>query len=157
MSSDRNLAETAARAWIERFNRDDAAAFADLYAADGVYIDLAFGIERQGKEFVALLHQRWRGAVSAFSMEAERVLVDGPVAVVQYKAQGRFDGSPLGTAERPLLPTMKSFNARGVVVVEVNQDGLITSTSDYYDRLIMPNGEEPLIRSDSVLPPPGSR
>ena len=39
-------------------------------------------------------------------------------------------------------PTFKSFRARAIAVLELNEDGQILACREYYDRSTMPIGDE---------------
>ena len=126
--------------WLDLLQQPDSLAFAGLYGEDGLYVDPAFGLARRGREFIRLHHHKWHAAVPDFKAKVERVLVDGLTAILLYEATGTFDGEPLGAGENALHPTNRPFKARGIVVLDLDADGLIQCCTEYYDRSIMPMG-----------------
>ena len=58
----------------------------------------------------------------------------------QSGATGKFKGEPLGAGENAIQPTHKEFEARVVIVPDLDADGQVETCTEYYDRLIMPNG-----------------
>jgi len=129
------LAEKFCAAWSSL----DSDAFGLLFAPDGYYTDIAFGIIRRGRENVREHHKIWRMAVPEFSMMPERTHASGQVVIVQTICYGKFSGSDLGGAK--IKATHKSFRARGIVVLEINDQTEITACTEYYDRTTMPIGE----------------
>ncbi|UGY16295.1 ester cyclase [Bradyrhizobium septentrionale] len=132
--------EQVARHWLDQLQKPNSDAFARLFTQNGRYIDPAFGLARQGRDFVRLHHKKWHAAVPDFRANVERVLVDGQTAVIQYEATGTFDGEPLGAGENAIQPTHKRFKARVVIVLDLDDDGQVKTCTEYYDRSIMPDG-----------------
>ena len=126
--------------WLEHLNQPDSTAFADLFTEDGLYVDPSFGLARQGREFVRLHHRKWHVAVPDFKANLERVLVDGLTAVLLYEGTGTFTGESLGSSEKPMQPTHRPFKARAVIVLDLDENGLVKCCTEYYDRSIMPMG-----------------
>ncbi|MBN3782865.1 ester cyclase [Burkholderia sp. Ac-20345] len=136
--------------WLDRLQNQDSEEFARLFSVDGLYVDPAFGLVRRGRDFVKLHHRRWHAAVPDFRCKAERVLVEGRTATIQYEAEGTFSGESLGAGERIILPTHQSFRARGLIVLDYDESGQVISCTEYYDRSIMPCGEKPPFDDDVI-------
>jgi hypothetical protein len=134
-----NVADTAIR-WLDQLLHPDSAAFAELFTEDGMYVDPAFGLARKGREFVRLHHQKWHAAIPDFGAKIERVLVDGLTATLLYEGWGTFNGKPLGMGENALQPTNRQFKARAVIILDLNESGLVKCCTEYYDRSVMPMG-----------------
>ena len=62
----------AAKEWIARWGKPDSAAFAELYADDGAYVDPAFGVHAKGRPRIHRHHQAWWKAVPDFELRAEQ-------------------------------------------------------------------------------------
>ena len=134
--------------WLSGLVSKDSAAFAAQYAEDGVYADPAFGLARRGRQFVAFHHKKWHAAVPDFNAVMERVIVDGRTTVAMYDCTGTFNGEPLGAGATQLKPTMRSFKARAVMIIDFDDSGLIRLSTEYYDREIMPGGALPPYSED---------
>ena len=120
-------------------NRDLSRA-AEIWGPDSVDDFVAVGVYRgidEIKGFFAGLF----AAVPDFTIEVDRVLVDGDVATVQWHASGTFNGGPFLEIE----PTGKRIAFRGVDVMEW-RDGVIHENTIYYD------GAE-FARQIGLLPP----
>ncbi|MFD8000463.1 nuclear transport factor 2 family protein [Streptomyces mirabilis] len=129
--------------WIEKLNQPDSTAFSNLFAENGMYVDPSYGLARRGRELVHLHHHQWHAAVPDFKAEVERVLVDGSTATILYAGTGTFDGEPLGPGGgKSVQPTNRPFKARVVIVLDIDENGLVACCTEYYDRSIMPLGEE---------------
>jgi hypothetical protein len=129
-----------ARNWIDLFQKPDSDAFAELFTPEGSFIDPAFGLARHGRDLVRLHHKKWLAAVPDFKAVIERVLVDGRSAVILYQAKGTFNGEPLGAGKNAIQPTHKPFEARVVIVLDLDADGQVKTCTEYYDTVMMPNG-----------------
>ena len=129
-----------ATSWLDQLQQPDSVAFANLFTEDGLYVDPSFWLVRRGREFVRLHHRKWHAAVPDFKANLERMLVDGLTAVLLYEGTGTFTGEPLGSSESPMQPTHRAFKARAVIVLDLNENGLVKFCTEYYDRSIMPMG-----------------
>ena len=114
-------------------------AFSSLFAPDGYYTDIAFGVTRRGRENVREHHKIWRMAVPEFSMMLEHAHASGQVVIVQTICYGKFSGSDLGGSK--IKATYQSFRARAIAVLEINDRAEITACTEYCDRTTMPIGE----------------
>jgi SnoaL-like domain len=136
-----NVTDAAAR-WFEHLLQSDSIGFADLFAEDGMYVDPGYGLARRGREYVRLHHHNWHASVPDFNAKLERVLVDGLTAILLYEGTGTFNGEPLGAGEKAVQPTNRPFKARAVIVLDLDENGLVTCCTEYYDHSIMPMGVE---------------
>ncbi len=52
--------------WADAWNARTPEGFVDLYAKDGEYFDVTFGIRRRGHDLLGQHHSIWRSAVPDF-------------------------------------------------------------------------------------------
>jgi hypothetical protein len=117
----------------------DAEAFSMLFAPEGHYTDIAFGITRRGREQVREHHRIWRTAIPEFVMLNEHAYGSGSTVIVKTVCYGTFSGGDLGGAK--LKATFKPFRARAISVLELNEQSQILACTEYYDKLTMPIGD----------------
>lgn len=120
--------------------RRDLSRAAEIWGPDSVDDFVAVGVYR-GTEQIKGLFAEIFSAVPDFSIEVDRILVDGDVATVQWNARGTFTGTPFLDVEA----TGKPIAFRGVDVMEW-RDGVIATNTIYYD------GAE-FARQIGLLPP----
>ncbi|UGY16285.1 nuclear transport factor 2 family protein [Bradyrhizobium septentrionale] len=137
---DKQTLENIGRSWVDGWNKSNADEFAHLFREDGEYLDAAFGALRRGRDFMRLHHQLWHRAISGFRVAPERFIAGDSVVVVQAIGEGTFDGESLGGGK--VIATGKAYRARLCAVLAVAEDGKITRCSEYYDRSLMPEGEQ---------------
>ena len=118
----------------------DAQAFSVLFAPEGSYTDIAFGITRRGRDQVREHHRIWRTGVPEFAMLNEHAYESGSTVIVKTVCHGTFSGGDLGGSK--LKATFKSFRARAISVLELNGQSQILACTEYYDRSTMPIGDE---------------
>jgi hypothetical protein len=118
----------------------DAEAFGMLFAPEGCYTDIAFGITRRGRDQIREHHRIWRTALPEFVMLKEDAYESGSTVIVKTVCYGRFSGGDLGGGK--LKATFKSFRARAISVLELNEQSQILACTEYYDRSTMPIGDE---------------
>jgi ketosteroid isomerase-like protein len=123
----------------------DSKAFSMLFASDGYYIDIAFGIKRRGRDLIQAHHNFWHTALPGFLMVKEDAYESGLIVTVKTICYGTFSGGDLGGGK--LRATGKSFRARAISVLELNDQLQIKACTEYYDRLTMPMGEPTLFDS----------
>ena len=113
-----------ARVW----NARDPEGIPPLFAADAVFRDMAFGVERRGlSDIRAMFQETWRG-IPDLHTELTRVVAEGESVATEWTLTGTHSG------DFPGLPaTGRSFSIRGVSFARV-RDGKIVSQRDYYDR-----------------------
>ena len=131
-----------AKEWIARWGKPDSAAFAELYADDGAYVDPAFGLLRKGRQRIQMHHHLWWKAIPDFELRAEQFHVAGRVVVVQFSAEGTFSGEDLGGGR--VKATQRRFRGRSIAVLEFDDEMKIKKCTEYYDRSILPGGEPTL-------------
>lgn len=137
---DRQTLENIGRLWVERWGHSNSDEFADLFTENGEYLDPAFGIFRRGRDFMKLHHQLWHRAVSGFRMTPERITAGDAIVVVQAIGEGNFNGESLGGGK--MAATGKAFRGRLCAVLAISEDAKIARCSEYYDRSLMPGGQE---------------
>ncbi|MBO4224111.1 DUF4440 domain-containing protein [Bradyrhizobium neotropicale] len=137
---DKQTLENVGRSWVEGWNKHDADEFARLFREDGEYMDTAFGALRRGRDFMRRHHQLWHRAISDFRMVPEKIIAGDSVVVVQAVGEGTFDGESLGGGK--VVATGKTFRARLCAVLAIADDGKIARCSEYYDRSLMPDGQQ---------------
>jgi uncharacterized protein (TIGR02246 family) len=124
--------------WIAGWSSPDSDAFARLYALDGRYTDVAFGITRSGRNYVRRHHMHWRNAVPDFVMTRETVRAAANAVIVQAHCTGTFSGDDL--VGGLLKATHKPFRCRTIAVLDLNEHHEIEWCTEYYDRSVMPGG-----------------
>jgi len=124
---------------IAGWNSHDSEAFSRLYAPDGEYVDPSFG--RKGRDFVPMHHEIWWKAIPDFVMKARHIRVADRSVVVEVTAEGTFSGGDLGGGK--MKATQKAFHGWSIAVLDVNEVGEIVVCCEYYDRSIVPGGEQP--------------
>ena len=137
---DKQTLENIGRFWVERWSKSNSDEFAELFREDGEYLDAAFGALRRGRDFMKLHHQLWHRAVSGFRMTPERITTGDAIVVVQAIGEGTFSGESLGGGK--MAATGKAFRARLCAVLAIGDDAKIARCSEYYDRSLMPGGQE---------------
>jgi len=70
----------------------DAEAFSVLFAPEGYYTDVAFGIMRRGQDQVREHHRIWRTAVPEFVMLKEHAYEAGSAAIAKALCYATFSG-----------------------------------------------------------------
>jgi uncharacterized protein (TIGR02246 family) len=133
--------EQVGRNWVAGWNSPDSEAFSRLWTPDGEYLDPSFGIRRKGRDLIRMHHEIWRKALPDFVMKARHIHVASRSVIVEVTAQGTFSGSDLGGSK--MKATQKPFHGWMISVLEVNEAGEIMICREYYDRSIVPGGEQP--------------
>ncbi len=110
-----------------------------LFAPEGCYTDIAFGITRRGRDQVREHHRIWRTAVPEFAMLREHAYESGSTVIVKTVCYGTFSGADLGGGK--LKATFRSFRARAISVLELNEQSQILACTEYYDKSTMPIGD----------------
>jgi hypothetical protein len=126
----------------------DAEAVSLLFAPEGYSTDIAFGITRRRRDQVREHHRIWRTAVPEFVMLKEQAYEAGSTVIVKTLCYGTFSGGGLGGGK--LKATFKSFRARAISVLELNEQSQILACTEYYDRSTMPNRGGPMHPSDRL-------
>ena len=123
-----------ARAYFAAVAARDPDAMAALWADDGVEDIVPVGIFR-GPEEVRAFFVELFGAVPDAETVVEQVLADEGTAVVKYRMNGTFTGSPLMGLEA----TGGRIELRGADILEIS-GGLIRRNTAYYDGMAMGRG-----------------
>lgn len=144
-----------AEIWMDAWSKPDSEAFSNLYAEDGIYTDVPFGITRVGRDFVRKHHGNWWKAVPDFKKVNERTIVSGSTITVASIDTGTFSGRAL--AEGRMEATHRSFRAKAVTILDLNEQGKIERCVEYYDRLTMPAGQPTLYNESSWEGSPSSK
>jgi len=124
--------------WVAAWNSPTPEPFVDLYADDGEYVDITFGIRRRGHDLIRLHHQNWRAAIPDFVMSLDKAHVGDMFVVVEGVGRGTFSGRDLG--EGLIKATMRPFVGRTAAVLALTPSLKIQSCHEYYDRSLMPGG-----------------
>ena len=117
-----------ARHSFELLQRGDVDEVERLYWDDESVDDfVAIGTFRGAKEIAGFFRETLT-AFPDFDIEVERIVEDGDVAVVQWRASGTFTGGPFLGIE----PTERPVEIRGIDVMEWG-DGKLRHNTIYYD------------------------
>jgi steroid delta-isomerase-like uncharacterized protein len=110
------------------WNSQDREAIAGVFAADAVFRDMAFAVQKRGlAEIRELMYGTWRG-IPDLHTELTRLIPHGDWVASEWTLTGTHTG------DFPNLPaTGRSISIKGVSITQV-QDGKIVSQRDYYDR-----------------------
>ena len=87
----------------------DAEAFSMLFAPEGYYTDIAFGITRRGRDQVREHHRIWRTAVPEFVMLNEHAYESGSTVIVKTVCYGTFSGGDLGGSKLKAIVSSSSY------------------------------------------------
>jgi steroid delta-isomerase-like uncharacterized protein len=112
----------AARAYVESFAVGDPDRIAAL-VADGFVNDhaSALGSGCEGRDEYRRRLPGFLGSLPGLRYDVESVIAEGPRAAVAYRLTATSDGHPI--------------DLRGVMVIDVDPDGLIARRTDYWDAL----------------------
>lgn len=127
-----------AQQFVNACNIPTPEAFVDLYADDGEYFDVTFGIRRRGHELLRTHHANWRSAVPDFVMTLLDAQAGDGFVVAEVIGRGTFNGTDLGGGT--MKATMKAFTGRSAAILTLTPSLKIQSCHEYYDRSVMPGG-----------------
>ncbi|WP_290061318.1 nuclear transport factor 2 family protein [Amycolatopsis solani] len=127
-----------ARQWADAWSAPTPEDFVGLYAEDGEYFDVTFGVRRRGHDLIAAHHRLWRAAVPDFVMSVEDVHAGDGFVTVEVTGRGTFSGDDLGGGK--MKATGKPFSGRSAAVLVLDRALKIVSCREYYDRAVMPGG-----------------
>ena len=136
----RKLVEERARSYFDALAARDAEAAAALWSPDGVDDIVPLAVLRGPDQVKAFFAELFR-AVPDLETTVTRVVADDKHAVVEWRMTGTFDGGSFQGIE----PTGKRVDMRGLDIVEVKDDQIV-SNAGYYD------GAE-FARQVGLLPP----
>jgi predicted ester cyclase len=136
-------AEATVRSYFDAVAARDPDAMVSYWSADGIEEILPVGIFR-GPDEVRGYFRELFAAVPDLEVKVERILAKGGDVVVQWRADGTFDGGPLQGIE----PTGRRVELRGLDWLEVEGDKITRNTA-FADGLA-------LARGMGLMPPQGS-
>jgi steroid delta-isomerase-like uncharacterized protein len=117
---------------VEAFNRNDAGAFAALYAADAVVHDPLYPQPLRGRAAIEQDVVDVRRALPDARFALRAVLEAEDMAAGEYSLSGTHDG-PLATPEGEIPASGKTLNTDGAVFSRFNAQGEIVEERRYYD------------------------
>lgn len=109
------------QAWLDGVNAGDGNAVAALYAADGTHEDVPAAMVVTGHEQIADLINGTVSQLGDYRMGVVSAQQAGNLAVLEY------------TTDATDLESGKPLHLRGVLVFDLDGDGLIRRSADYYD------------------------
>lgn len=109
------------QAWLDGINAGDGAAVAALYATNGTHEDVPSDMVAEGQEQIAGLIDGIVGQLGDYRIAAVSGHQAGDLAVLEY------------TTDATDLESGNPLHLRGIIVFELDQDGLIRRSADYYD------------------------
>jgi len=120
--------EKTAESYFEAVARRDPDAMASHWHAQGVD-DLVPIAPLRGPGAVRSFFSELFTAVPDLEFTVTQMVVDSQGATVQWRMRGTFDGG----AFQGIEPTGRTIDLRGCDCLEVDDDGLITGNTAYYD------------------------
>ncbi|MGY4099348.1 nuclear transport factor 2 family protein [Nocardia sp. R16R-3T] len=119
--------EEIIRSWAHAWGNASPEEFADQYTEDAVYIDHAFRIARSGRDAIAEHCAIWHNSIKDFEMTPRQIRATGDGALMTWVATGNF------ARDLDIIPaTGENFAMHGAVRLEINAEGKITVTEEYY-------------------------
>ena len=113
---------------IDAFNAHDPEAFAELYAPDVIFRDIATAVPAHGRPVVREWVETYFRAFHDAKMEAKVVACDGDVLVYEWRATGTHDEEFMG-----LPATGRFMEVDGCSIANVGADGLVHAEKNYWD------------------------
>jgi steroid delta-isomerase-like uncharacterized protein len=127
-----------------QLDRHDLSRASEIWAADAVDDFVAVGVYR-GRDAIVGFFEQFFAAFPDLRIEVEDVLTEDGRVVVRWRACGTFDGEPfLG-----VVATGRHVELRGIDFVALNEHGLVTENTIYYDGAGFARQIGMLPRSDS--------
>jgi steroid delta-isomerase-like uncharacterized protein len=117
---------------VEAFNKQDASAFAALYAVDAIVHDPLYPQPLRGRDAIQQDAVEVLRALPDARFTLAGVLEAGEAAALQYNLSGTHLG-PLATPEGEIPATGKSFSTDGAVFSRINERGEVVEERRYYD------------------------
>jgi steroid delta-isomerase-like uncharacterized protein len=137
--------EETARSYFRAVSDRDPAAMAAHWDPEGVGDLVPLGLVLRGPEAVRDFFTGLFGAFPDMEFRVEAVSADNQGATVQWRAGGRFTGTPFQGIE----PTGRTVEVRGCDCLEIDKEGKLTRNTAYYDGAAF-------ARSIGMLPPQDS-
>lgn len=125
--SKRKATEQHARSYFEAIDRRDVCSMLEHWREDGLDELLPVGILRGRGEIAGFFNELF-AAVPDLSVTVTRMVVEGGLAVVEWRMEGTFDGDPF----QGIDPTGRHVELRGLDLLEI-EDDLIVGNTAYYD------------------------
>jgi uncharacterized protein (TIGR02246 family) len=141
--SKRKAVEQRVRSYFEAMGRRDAHAMAEHWRADGVADIVPVGILR-GREEIQEFFRATFAALPDAETTLTRVVAGDSSAAAEWRLAGHFTGAPF----QGIDPTGKPVEIRGLDLVELEEDEIVSITA-YYDAA-------GFARQVGMLPPEGS-
>lgn len=124
MTDVETLIHELAEAWTDR----DRARVAELFDEEAVFVDMALGLERYGRDQILELFEQGWAAMHDLKVEVLRVVSAGEWLASEWELTGTHTG------DLPdLAATGRSIQVRAASFTHV-RDGRIVHHRDYYDR-----------------------
>lgn len=120
--------EEAGRAYFAAISARDADGAAAAFHPEGIDDIVPLGVFRGPGEVRAFFSEMF-AAIPDAAMTVTRVVADHEVAGVEWRLTGTFTGG----AFQGIEPTGKRVELRGFDVMEIDEEGLITRNTGYYD------------------------
>jgi|SRR5215211_101511 len=139
----RKAVEEKARSYFEAMDRRDAAGMAAHWREDGVEDVVPVGLMR-GREELRDFFASMFAAMPDARTTVTRLVAGEQSCAVEWRLEGTFDGAPYMGIE----PTGKHVELRGLDLLEVEDDELVSNTA-YFDGA-------GFARQIGMLPPDGS-
>lgn len=117
---------------VEAFNRDDPAAFAELYAEDAMVHDPQYPQPLSGRAAIEQDLTELRRALPDARFTLLHVLQDGPTVAVEYGLSGTHLG-PLALPDGEVAPTGRTIDLPGAVFSRIDGDGFVVEERRYWD------------------------
>lgn len=121
-----SAASSIAEAWTAAWNAHDSAQVAALFTPDGMYEDLAFGLESHGTEEITTFADGFFTAAPDLHIDLVAGFGTDAWAAAEWVFSGTDTGGVTGT------PTGKRFEVRGATIFEL-KDGKAVRDTDYYN------------------------
>lgn len=140
--------EMVSEGYLEAFNRHDVDAAAAFYADDCVVEDPYYPEPLRGRAAVRKDMVTFIRAFPDIRLDSIQRFEKGDLASEEVRMTGNNTG-PLDSPMGEIPPTGKRFDAKGVVVVRLNDQGLIAEERRYYDT-------NTLLRQLELIPEPAA-
>ena len=119
-------------AWKAAWAGKDSDAFTALFTKDATYRDDQAGRFSRGHEELRAFHAHFAAAMSGVEMKFTRLIHEGENACMEWQFRGTQSGNFHG---RP--PTGITVESKGISLLKVTDDGLVSDCVDYYDGLAL--------------------
>jgi steroid delta-isomerase-like uncharacterized protein len=121
-----SAASSIAQAWTDAWNSHDSAQVAALFTPDGMYQDMAFGLEAHGTDGITKFADGFFTAAPDLHIDLVAGFGTDDWAAAEWVFSGTDTGGVTGT------PTGKHFAVRGATIFAL-KDGKAVRDTDYYN------------------------